>query len=43
MDLQRSNLCLYHHKNVTGDTYYKGVASSEQKEKGGKKWTEYGF
>ena len=30
-------------KHVAGDTYYKGVASAEEKEKDGKRWTEYGF
>jgi hypothetical protein len=30
-------------KNVAGDTYYKGVASAEEKEKGYKQWTEYNF
>jgi hypothetical protein len=30
-------------KDPTGDTFYKGVASTQEKEKGAKKWTEYGF
>jgi hypothetical protein len=30
-------------KDVAGDVYYKGIASSQDKEKAGKKWTEYGF
>ncbi len=30
-------------KNIAGDTYYKGVASTEQKQKGTKTWIEYGF
>ena len=30
-------------KNATGDTYYKGVAAVEVKEKDGKHWTEYSF
>jgi hypothetical protein len=30
-------------KHPAGDTYYKGVASAQEKERGGKKWTEYGF
>jgi hypothetical protein len=30
-------------KDPAGDTYYKGVATTEEKERGRKKWIEYGF
>jgi hypothetical protein len=30
-------------KDPTGDTYYKGTASSQEKVKGDKKWAEYQF
>ena len=30
-------------KDATGDTYYKGQAAAAEKEKNGKRWTEYEF
>jgi hypothetical protein len=30
-------------KNIAGYTYYKGVATTEQKQKGAKTWIEYEF
>ena len=30
-------------KNSLGDTYYKGHASANEKEKNGKRWTEFEF
>jgi hypothetical protein len=30
-------------KDPTGDTYYKGTAACQDKEKGEKRWTEYEF
>ena len=30
-------------KNIAGYTYYKGVAKTEQKQKGAKTWIEYEF
>ncbi len=30
-------------RNLTEQTYYKGTAAPQEKEKGGKKWTQYDF
>jgi hypothetical protein len=30
-------------KNAAGDTFYKGVASAQKREKVGKQWTDYSF
>jgi hypothetical protein len=30
-------------RSLTAETYYKGTATSQEKEKAGKKWTEYEF
>jgi hypothetical protein len=30
-------------RNLTAETYYKGTATAQAKEKGQKKWTEYKF
>jgi hypothetical protein len=29
--------------DTTGDTYFKGVAATEEKERSGKRWIEYSF
>lgn len=30
-------------RNMTAETYYKGTATAEEKEKGSKKWIEFNF
>ena len=43
LGMQRTSCGYSIGRNMAEQTYYKGTAASEEKEKGAKKWTKYDF